>query len=64
MKNNLLNQGPGSREDGTGKTPSSLNPHPSSLISRQPKSIGTVIKQLFGSLNPQLSTLNLHPFKQ
>ena len=28
------------------------NLHP--LTSREPKSIGTVIKQLFGSLNPQL----------
>ncbi len=51
-------KGLGFRDQGLGKN--SLNSHPSSLIHHQPKSIGTVIKQLFpslkglSSLNPQL----------
>ena len=39
-------KGLGFRDQGLGKN--SLNSQPSSLIHHQPKSIGTVIKQLFG----------------
>ncbi len=44
-------KGLGFRDQGLGKN--SLNSNPSSLILHQPKSIGTIIKQLFPSLNPQ-----------